>query len=570
MLVLGAANVMLAAGVVQALVRIQGLDTNSHTADATLQLRAESLLEPRRGDIIDARGNPMAMTYSTYRLVASPGNLGDEALAQSIDLIARSTGLSVEELNNRIIERNSLYTILAKGLESETASQIQKAVTDGDVGGLQLELEPRRRYPSGPLASHLLGYTDGQNAGRAGTEAYYDDHLRGRPGRVIVDRDPLGRPIPVGRSIVTAAEPGGAIQLTIDRRIQMKVESILRRSLGTYGSNSGSIIVINPNDGAILALANEPHFNPDQMAQYSEIGPEFLNSSVQLVYEPGSTFKLITMAAGLDAGAISPTTIHDFPGQIEYGGREIANWDKLTYPGQNMTSVLQHSSNTGAVWVADRLGPPLFYQYLRAFGIGEATGVDLAGEINGIVRFSDQPGWYPSDLATNSFGQGLAATPLQIASAIGVIANGGTLLRPRVVRSVMNAAGSSRPTRAIPIRRVISTEAAKQLIRMMYSAERAIPNNVAVNRQFDTVGKTATTEIPIESGYSQNSTIPSYVGFGPARAPQALVLVKIDAPVYGRWASEVAAPIFNEIVASVFPMLGIEPMTPLTPAGNGA
>lgn len=557
LLLLGGANLLLAGAVTSALVRIQVLDKNRHTADARLQLRADSVLAARRGDILDSRGQMMATSYLTERVIASPGVLQDADLRASLDMVAERTGIPRAGLERALPDRESLYSVLASDLDPEVVAPLREDIQNGRAGGLHIESQQRRRYPSHQLASHLLGFVDGQNTGRAGIESYYDERLRGRPGRVIADRDPLGRPIPVGRSIVTASQAGATVQLTIDRRVQLKTEAILRTALERYQSNSGSILIVDPRNGSILAMANRPDFDPDRLSDYTEIGPQFLNSAVQLVWEPGSTFKLITMAAALDAGVIEPTTRHDFPGQITYGGLEISNWDGKTYPDQDMTSVLRHSSNTGAVWVANQLGPERFYEYLRAFGIGQISGVDLAGEVGGIVRMVGQSGWYQGDLAANSFGQGLAITPMQVAMAMSAIANGGKLFRPRAVRSVIEPDGLAEFTQPEVLRQVIQPSTAARLVAMMYSAERSIAGNTAVSLRYDTVGKTATTEVPISSGYSKDTTIPSYVGFGPMRAPQALVVVKIDAPGQGRWAYEVASPVFNEVVEAVFPLLGI-------------
>lgn len=557
LLLLGGANLALAGAVTHALLRIQVREQSAHTADAVLQLRADKLLDPRRGDIIDARAKPMAVTRVVDRLIISPAVLSDSGLQTMLEFVAGHTGIAVHELEHRIRDRRSQYTVLAEDVDPVRTAPIQRAIRAGQAGGLQLESRHNRRYPSGPLAAHLLGFTDASNSGRSGVESFYDLQLRGRPGRVIADRDPLGRSIPVGREIVTAAEPGSTVRLTLDRRVQLKVEEILRRSLAKYESAHGTILVLNPRDGSVLAMASQPTFDPDRMHEYAEIGPQFLNPAVQLVWEPGSTFKLITMAAGLDSGTITASSTHSFPGKIDYGGLQISNWDQKTYPNQTMTSVLRHSSNTGAVWIADRMGPEKFYGYLRAFGVGEPTGVDLAGEVGGIVRYHRDPGWYPSDLAANSFGQGLAVTPLQAAMCYAAIANGGLLLRPRTVAALIDPAGRITPNPPVVRRRAISAATAGRIVAMMRDAERSIPNNPARSPRFDTAGKTATTEVPTSSGYSEESSIPSYAGFGPTRDPRALVLVKIDAPANGRWAHEVASPVFREVVESVFPLLGI-------------
>jgi cell division protein FtsI/penicillin-binding protein 2 len=306
-------------------------------------------------------------------------------------------------------------------------------------------------------------------------------------------------------------------------------------------------------------MANRPTFNPGKLDEYAFIGSDFLNPSISLIFDPGSTFKIITMAAGLDSGTIGPQSTHNLPGTYEYWGLEFRNWDERTYPNQTMTNVLANSSNTGAIYVANRLGPDKFYEYVRAFGFGRNTGVDLAGEVPGILKARGHLEWRPSDLAANSFGQSISVTPLQLAAAFGAVANRGKLIKPRVVKRWTYKSGASVENEPQTVTQVIRPDTAKTLMEMMYDAEHAVLTNLALSEKYSTVGKTGTAEIPDRGRILPEQTIASYLGFGPVDAPRVLILVKIDRPQKGTWGSQVASPIFRALVDRIFSHLRIKP-----------
>jgi cell division protein FtsI/penicillin-binding protein 2 len=314
---------------------------------------------------------------------------------------------------------------------------------------------------------------------------------------------------------------------------------------------------MNPRNGDVLGLANRPAFNATRLNDYAEINEEFINPAVSLVYDPGSTFKIMTMAAGLDSGVITPGTRHNLPGTYEYWGLEFSNWDGKNYPSQNMVSVLANSSNTGAIFVADRLGPDSFYSYIRNFGFGNPTGIDLANEVQGILKARGAMSWYPSDLAANSFGQSISTTPIQMAAAFGAIANGGSLMQPRAAGRIVTAEGMVIELEPSKVRQVIRQRTSHTLIDMMQQAEHSVGNNLALSNRFSTVGKTGTAEIAVGGELLPEQTIASYIGFGPRNNPQILVSVKIDQPNSGIWGSQVASPVFRKVVDRVFPYLRI-------------
>ena len=275
------------------------------------------------------------------------------------------------------------------------------------------------------------------------------------------------------------------------------------------------------------------------------------------MYEPGSTFKLITMAAALHENIITPDSTHNNPGEMEYGGLEFKNWDEKTYPNQTMTSVLQHSSNTGSIFVADKLGAQKFYQYVHKFGFGEPTGIEGVGEETGILRGYGDPDWYRPDLASNSFGQGIMVTPIQMAAAIGAIANNGILMAPRIARTLTHADGRVEQLDPSAVRRVIRKESAQTLIQMMEAAEHELSANLARVPGYRTAGKTGTAQIAEHGTYTDASVIASYVGFGPLERPQVLALVIIEKPQKETYGALVASPTFAKIMRPIFSYLKI-------------
>jgi len=415
------------------------------------------------------------------------------------------------------------------------------------------------------LAAHVLGFVGegtarpGDIVGQAGVEAWYNDVLGGQSGLVSSDIDRLGRRIPIGRYALQPPRHGAHVSLSIDRTIQHIAEQELEAAIEQFGASAGTILITNPRTGEVLGLANRPAYDPGRVHTYREFGPEFANRASSLIYEPGSTFKLVTMAAGLDSGAVQPETTHSLPGTVDYYGQEFKNWNERTYPDQSMVSVLQHSSNTGTIFVADTIGADTFYDYISRFGFGSRTVVDLAGEVAGIVRRRGDQGWFLPDLASNSFGQGISVTPIQLATAIGAIANDGVMMRPHVARAVIHTDGRREYIESQPIRRVISRTTAQTLIKMMEAAESGVLNNLARVPGYRTAGKTGTSEIASSGRFLDDTSIASYIGFGPLELPRVLALVIIERPQSAFFGAHVASPTFARVISRVFAHLRVPP-----------
>ena len=528
------------------------------------ELLARRELRPRRGNIYDTSGDVLAIERSASRVVADPSVVHQNS--KPFDVANQlSAALSIDPITlaNAISDPRSRYALLARGVVDQEQQQLLQAIKSDDLPGIRLEPDRLRMYPNGQLGAHVLGFVGeqanrpGDIIGQAGVEAHYDDLLSGRPGLSTSDRDRRGRPIPIGRYDLLPARHGSHLTLTIDRTVQYIAEEELEVALDRFNAESGSVVVLNPRTGAITAMANLPTYDPARVHEYQSFGPEFANRATSHIYEPGSTFKLVTMAAGLESGTVTPDSTHNLPGQLNYFGEEFKNWDEKTYPDQTMTSVLRHSSNTGAIYVADQMGTAVFYDFVERFGFGAPTGVDLSGEVSGIVRGRGDPGWFLPDLAANSFGHGIGVTPLQVASAIGGIANDGVIMRPHVVRAVGHSDGKSGFVKPQHVREVISAHTAHTLIQMMESAAASLPSDPAAVPGYRTAGKTGTAEIPVGGRFQADQSVASYVGFGPLENPRVLALVAINKPQKGFFGAHVAAPTFKRIVSRIFSYMKI-------------
>jgi cell division protein FtsI/penicillin-binding protein 2 len=409
-------------------------------------------------------------------------------------------------------------------------------------------------YPGGSIGSQLLGFVaynyDGQQVGYYGVEGFYNDVLAGRSVRAIenmvpfeVERDPT-------------PDQGTDLYLTIDRDIQFLVEVTLAGALQQYGAESGTIIVMNPRSGEILGMASLPTFDPNR---YTEAPPgDPANPAVSGQYEPGSTFKILTMAAALDTGTVTPNTPFNDTGVVEVGGIFIHNWSGGGWGPVDMQRCMQYSLNVCLASIATWLGPSTFYSYMQSFGIGQLTNVDLAAETAGHLKRPGDSDWFDSDLGTNSFGQGVAVSPLQLITAVSAVANGGTMMQPHILGRVQDS-GTAHDTNQQVLGRPIKPETAAILTQMLATSLEAGEGSQALVPGYRIAGKTGTAEIPIPGGYDQSASIGSFIGWGPVDDPQFIVLVKLDRPSSSIWGSETAAPVFSQLVQRLVVLMEIPP-----------
>ncbi len=511
--------------------------------------------EPPRGMIYDRNGLLLTTNELRYAVEAHPILLEDN----------EQTRRYVAERLAPILHVPStvLMDMLSgdEGVSLEPSATVQEGEAIREMGLMAIEVRRRwrRRYPHGETAAYLLGFVNWNGEGFYGVEGRYDRVLQPQVPQWEGEAGPTGeRPLPQEEGTVTPPLRGADLVLTVDLAVQAVVEEELAGALQEFGASSGTVIVMDPRSGAILALASLPSFDPNQYDVYLYRGQDLKSPAYGTQYEPGSVFKIITVAAALDGGTIVPSTTYVDTGRIEWGGQVFTNWDQGAYGEQGLVGLLGHSLNVGAVWLATQMGPDEFYRYVRAFGFGELTGVDLQGEASGSLRVPGDLDWHDSDLGTNSFGQGLAVTPLQMISAAAAVANGGRLMRPYVVARQIFPDGTVVEAQPIVRGQPISAETARVLSEILAQAvEQHVPQ--AQVEGYRIAGKTGTSQIPIAGGYDPRWTIGSFVGFGPLPDPQVVILVRLDRPQTSQWGSQTAALLFQRLATRLFPMLGIAP-----------
>lgn len=515
------------------------------------RIRNLALPEPPRGSIFDANGFPLAISEPHYTIWASPAyitNVG--AVAEILSPVLQ---IPAETLS-ATMAYTSQGVILAPYVSWEQGEEVKKL----KLSGVWASLHWLRWYLHGPLAAPLLGFTAYGGEGFYGVEGYYDHVLRPRTVQMVTEADPSGmQPLPQEEGQVPTPQRGHHLVLTVDLAMQMAAEEELARGLEEFGAEKGLIIAMDPRTGAILALAVQPSFDPNDYQRYLNEDQEevFLNPAVNTQYEPGSIFKIITLAGALDSGAVSPRFTYVDTGRIEVGGYVIPNWDRKAYGEQDLVGLMGHSLNVGAATLAVQMGPATFYRYVRAFGFGQPTGVDLQGEVAGTVHMVGDLDWYDSYLGTNAYGQAIAVTPMQMATAVAAVANGGRLVRPYVVARRIRPDGSVQESRPVVRRQPVSPEMARVVTEILAQAtERYMPQ--ATVPGYRIAGKSGTAQIPVPGGYDPHGTIASFVGYGPVEDPHLLILVRLDRPRSSPWASQTAALVFQRLATRLFPMVG--------------
>ena len=546
-------------GVVARLVKVQILDHDYYAAEADAEHLHQAKIRAPRGAILDRNGYPLATTIATFDVYVDPRSWSD-------DLTALDAAADIAPLIQR-----DVVELVAATREQEQGDYLAARSVSTEVGLRILELAPtgvrtvsasQRFYPEGDLASTLIGFIGRDQTGLAGIESAFDVQLGGVPGIVYFERDGYGNPIPFGRRLVKEPSAGGDVRLTIDRYLQRLVEEKLRVEVEQHDATGGSIIVMDPHTGEILAMASLPGFRLSELDLQDESQAElYRNRAVTDVYPPGSVMKTVTMAAAIDLGLVTPdsTYLDDGFAEVE-GAPPIQNWDYSAHGITTMTELLQFSLNTGAVWLSGVLGPDNLYEYIARFGFGEKTQVGLGGEPAGLVRTHHDDGWYPIDLATNSFGQGISVTPLQMISAVSALVNGGLLMRPYIVKEVAGPDGD-RAYEPVIVRRAVSEETSGALVEMMGAVVDGNPWHLARVPGYRVGGKTGTTTFP-----NRSDTIASFIGFVPREDPRFTMLVKIDGPKDSTLGGVVAAPIFHDIAPDILTYLGAHPDAALVAA----
>lgn len=536
---------------------IQVLKHSVYTVLAQDQNQILKKLTPIRGDIFiqdkDSALTPLA-TVREYPLVyLVPREIEEkEKVAESLsNILGMERGIILDKIN----KKDDPYEPLKSKLEETLAGQIKQL----NFKGVYLANENLRWYPQEDLAAHLLGfvgYKNDQRVGQYGLEGYYEQNLAGKAGFLKTQKDATGKSILTSDYDFEPAIDGDKLILTVDPNIQFMAEQKLKALLEKWQSSSGSIVVTDPITGAIKAMASLPNFNPNEYYKTENID-DFLNPVTQKLYEPGSIFKPITMAAGLDTGKIGPETTYTDTGIVQLKGGTIMNAAQRSYGVCDMSKVLEKSINTGAVFVERQIGNETFKKYVEAFGFNRPTGVDLVGEVGGNIGNLKQN--REIDFATASFGQGIAMTPLEIVAAIGAIANEGKMMKPYLVDKIIHPDGREEKTEPKVIRQVISVQSANKLTAMLVNTVRNGYDKIKIKGYF-IAGKTGTAQIPLEekAGYS-DETIHSFAGYAPAYNPKFLIFIKMDKPKGINFASDSLAPTFTEMAKYLFNYYEIPP-----------
>jgi cell division protein FtsI/penicillin-binding protein 2 len=517
---------------------------------------------PERGEIYDRNGHLLAGNRTVYEVGVDLNTVRDPhsiAMAVSVNL-----GKNYDEIYSEILNPPAgfSYLVLDNHASPEAVAylkEIKKELNESDnptpslVG---LEFNPRlaRSYPEDALASNVLGFVNLEGRGYFGIEEKYNDLLAGNPVQVWVPSDP-------NRAVEIPRIPNGtSLILTLNRDLQDAVEEILDQSLYEYGAQHGAIIVMNPQNGEIMAMASTPRMDLNNFQNYGVIynNASEYNRATGMPYEPGSVMKIFTMAAALDTGLVTPDTTYLDTGEIQIGGVTIKNWDEKAWGLQNMVGCLQHSLNVCMTWLATQLGPQNFYGYLNRFGFGSLTGLDMAGEAAGRLKIPGDADWYPVDLGTNSFGQGVSATPLQIIAGASAIANQGHMVTPHVLYAMLRD-GHQFNVPSQYAGSPIKAETAATLTGMLATS---LENeaSAALLPGYRVAGKTGTAQIPTPYGfYDSSQTNASFIGWGPVDDPQFMIYVWLERPTTSIWGSETAAPVFSEVAQKTVILLNIPP-----------
>lgn len=508
-----------------------------------------SFPEPPRGTIYDRSGFPLAVSEPRYAVIASPPFVQDvQGLAERL---APILGLTPQEISRRLLAASE-GVVLGPYITPEQAEEVQRL----KLPGIRVELRWVRRYPYGTLAASVLGFATPGGHGFYGVEGFYDRSLVPQTEVLPLETDPSGvRPLPHEEGNFSSPHRGNDLVLTLDLAMQVAAEEELARGVEEYRADGGTVLVLDPRTGAILALAVWPSFDPGNYQNYltEEAEDVFANPAVNMQYEPGSVFKIVTLASALDSGTVSAQETYVDNGWIEVGGQVIRNWDGRAYGKQDLVGLMGHSLNVGAAWLATKMGPETFYRYIRAFGFGQPTGVDLQGEVAGTVHMPGDLDWYDSYLGANAYGQGIAVTPMQMATAVAVVANGGRLMRPYVVARQIRPDGSVLEFYPAVRGEPISPQTAQTVTEILARAvEQHMPQ--ATVPGYRVAGKTGTAQIPVPGGYDPRGTIASFVGYGPVEAPRLLILVRLDRPRTSPWGSQTAAVVFQRLAMRLFPM----------------
>ncbi len=509
-------------------------------------------INPARGQILDRNREPIAVNQTKYLLYVEP------KLVTNKDYVVRALDdiLQIGEATiSARINMDKDWVAVKGSISKETKEKIEQL----NLESLGFREEAERFYPEASLAAHLTGFlgrnAEGETVGYFGVEGYYDKDLAGLPGVLKSERDMMNRPIFLGSQERVEADNGRDIVLTIDKSVQHIIKEHLKDGVEKFKAKSGCVIAVKPQTMEVLGLSCLPDFDPEEYYEFSE--KDFVNWTISSTYEPGSTFKPLVMAAAIEEKKIKPDDMFDEASSVGIGGYTIRNWNDK-YEGKiSMTHVLEKSSNIGMVYIGSKLGNENLHRYItEKYGFGDYTQIDLQGEATGQVKPLNS--WYPIDAATMSFGQGISVTGMQLVRAFASIINGGYLMRPYVVKEVIED-GEVKEREPLIQKRVISEKTSAIMRKMLVSTVEHAEAKWDIPEGFTFGGKTGTAQVAVQGTYDASKTIASFIGFAPADDPEFLMLVVIQEPESSSWGSETAAPLFFDIAEELLIYYNVAP-----------
>lgn len=548
----------------------QGIKASALQEAAISQYERTTTHDFPRGKILSAEGYPFATNVDAYTLYATPQTVTqnpstitellfplvftpDEQTATDSNKLAVATAQVKQYFTEKLADKEKKWVRLISNLTKEQKEAVERL----QIHGLGFDTYQKRYYPEGSMSAHILGFVgqtnDGLPHGFFGVEGEYNLELEGKKAIVTRQADAVGMPIAGQENTGVRGAQGRTLKLTVARDLQFLLEEKLKAGIQRYEAKEADAIILESKTGKILAMASFPSYDPSHYA--SQDPTLYKNPLVADGYEPGSTFKVLTVAAGIDSGAITPETQCDMcQAPVKIGKYTIKTWNNEYKAGITMTEALVHSDNTAMVFASQKIGKEKFIEYIKNFGIGKQTGVDLQEETTPSLR--DETKWGDIDLATSSFGQGIAVTGIQMVNAVNAIANNGVLLQPYIVNEVQ-ADSQVFTVKPREIRRVISPESAETVTKMMIESASHGDAKWTLPARYSIAGKTGTAQIPVDGHYDEKRTIASFVGFAPADDPKFTMLVRVVEPQTSQWGSETAAPLWFSIAKELFVRFGI-------------
>ena len=544
------------------LVQLQGIDENDYAALAAAQGADKVTLEAPRAPILDRNGKPLAQTVDAAKIVADPTDAAAYATRIAVVLHAR-LGVDYIETVRKLRKTSTRYVELARHVEPEVAARVVERLRAADLPGVYADDDTLRVYPASDVAANLVGFVNAEGRGGAGFESALDETLAGVDGSATFEVAG-GQQLPLADSTIVEPREGTGVRLTIDRDLQFLAQARLSEAVRKARATSGYAVVMDVRTGQILALADTPTFDPNDRERSAP--STYDSEALQNVYEPGSVQKVLTFAALVDAGYVTPRTRISVPSVLPRGDAVIHDYFDHGPLRLTAAGVLAKSSNIGTVLAAERMPSASLYQYLRAFGLGSRSDVGLDGESRGLLP--PVADWLPINRDTIAFGQGLSVNAVQMAAAIATIANGGTYVQPSLVDGYVAADGSFEAAPQPQTRRVVSTRTATQVARMMEavtSEEGTAPG--AVVDGYRTAGKTGTAQRVDEScGCYDGSFTVSFAGFAPADDPRFVVYAVVQQPRDGDGGGATAGPVFHDLMAATLQKFGVPPTGRRAPA----